>query len=575
MDLESERVLKLIFPQGLPDTINDVLSIVENLRNNSELVPYLQKLGSYKVDQLKKEQARLTEEAKNVDEQTQDLAISNYKTFIRTAENSRSIYSEFKNAQNQVETLIEKLPELCEKCENFLKESNEINEARRLNSITLKKNAQLLEILELPQLMERCIREGHYEEALELASYVQKIGENQGHIPLINTIVQSVECLWHTMLVQLVAQLRTDLQLPKCLQIVGYLRRMQAFGNNELKLKFLQARNTWLMATLSAIPKDDAQQHLIKTIEVTRINLFNIITQYKAIFPDEDKMATSTHIQIPLEGVCCNGERLFQAWLHEKISEFLATLEMDLQRGITSFDTVLGQCMYFGLSFSRVGADFRALMAPIFVKVIREKFVENINIVSNQFENELEKYTLINKATVHTRSNQSTSAAVSEIESYSPPETLLDFQPLATLCNGYLNALNDLRLCAPIALANDVTLSLQSSLEMVGRRILGFYRQEQQAFTSNERQMFSKLCECFAYDLLPYLQRCISAVFPQVNLCTHLGLSLNALEETKITYLRQKIILEPLNDLVPHKVETAMKLEANKSMETNIAATEC
>lgn len=137
------------------------------------------------MDQLKKEQTRLTEETKNIVEQTQDLAISNYKTFIKTAENSRSIYSEFQKAESQVGTLINKLPELIEKCENFQHESMNINEQRRLNSITLKKNAQLLEILELPQLMERCIREGRYEEALELASYVQKMGENQGHIPII------------------------------------------------------------------------------------------------------------------------------------------------------------------------------------------------------------------------------------------------------------------------------------------------------------------------------------------------------------------------------------------------------
>lgn len=146
---------------------------------------YLNKLGSYKVEQLKKEQSRLSEETRSIVEQTQDLAISNYKTFIKTAENSRSIYSEFQNAESQVGTLIDKLPELIDKCEHFQQESVDINEQRRLNTITLKKNAQLLEILELPQLMERCIREGRYEEALELASYVQKMGENQGHIPII------------------------------------------------------------------------------------------------------------------------------------------------------------------------------------------------------------------------------------------------------------------------------------------------------------------------------------------------------------------------------------------------------
>lgn len=137
------------------------------------------------MDQLKKEQNRLAEETKSLVEQTQDLAVSNYKTFIKTAENSRSIYSEFQNAESRVETLIDNLPQLIDKCEHFQRESVDINEQRRLNSITLKKNAQLLEILELPQLMERCIREGRYEEALELASYVQKMGENQSHIPLI------------------------------------------------------------------------------------------------------------------------------------------------------------------------------------------------------------------------------------------------------------------------------------------------------------------------------------------------------------------------------------------------------
>lgn len=243
-----------------------------------------------------------------------------------------------------------------------------------------------------------------------------------------------------------------------------------------------------------------------------------------------------------------------------------------MQRGIVLFDTVLGQCMYFGLSFSRVGADFRALMVPIFVKVIKDKFLTAIAVVNQNFEKELEKYTLINKVTVHNR-NATTTSDGSELDSYSPPETLLDFHPLAALCNGYLNALNDLRLCAPTALANDVTSSLQQSLEMVSKRILAFYRQEQQAFTASERDTFSKLCACFAYDLIPYIQRCIHAIFPPGVLSSHLGLNLNALENTKITYLQQKEILEPLKHLLPNKVETYVKPEAARVVETNVAVT--
>lgn len=69
--------------------------------------------------------------------------------------------------------------------------------------------------------------------------------------------MKSIEGSWHTMLVQLLAQLKTDLQLPKCLQVIGYLRRMQAFSNQELKLKFLQARDCWLNNLLAAIPNSD------------------------------------------------------------------------------------------------------------------------------------------------------------------------------------------------------------------------------------------------------------------------------------------------------------------------------
>ncbi|XP_030384148.1 conserved oligomeric Golgi complex subunit 8 [Scaptodrosophila lebanonensis] len=552
MDLEYERVLKLIFPDGVADK--------DNLRGNPEVYNYLNTLGTYKVDQLKKEQARLSDEARSILEKTQDLAISNYKTFIATAENSRSIFQEFQKAEEQVETLIEKLPTFSGKCDKFIKDSGELNEDRRFNSITLQKNAQLLEILELPQLMERCIREARYEEALELASYVQKLGHHQGHIPVVHNIVRAVEALWHTMLVQLVAQLvRTDLQLPKCLQLVGYLRRMQAFGDNELKLKFLQARNAWLTRCLKAISAVDAQQHLTKTIETTRINLFNIITQYRALFPEEDDSSKAVALN-PLQDVTCNGDRLFQSWLHNKIDDFLKTLELDLERGVSSLETVLGQCMYFGLSFSRVGADFRGLMAPIFVRAIRNKFEKSIDQVNQNFQLELEKFTLINKVTLHTRKQlDPASITSSEQESYSPPETLLDFYPLAILCNGYLNALNDLRLCAPLALATDVTHCLQESLQLVAELVLVFYRQEQQAFSNNERETFVKLCSCFAYDLVPYIQRCIQAIFPPQSLTVQLGISLLQLEQQQIIYLQHSIILQPLKHLLPTKVDVLLQ----------------
>lgn len=128
----------------------------------------------------------LSEETRQIEENTQDLAIKNYKTFIETADSSRTIFKEFSEISKNLDVLIEKLPNLTTQCETFVQRSSEINSALRLNSLTLKKHKELLEILELPQLMESCIREEKYEEALELAAYVQRLGVKFANVAVIN-----------------------------------------------------------------------------------------------------------------------------------------------------------------------------------------------------------------------------------------------------------------------------------------------------------------------------------------------------------------------------------------------------
>lgn len=359
----------------------------------------------------------------------------------------------------------------------------------------------------------------------------------------------AIEASWHTMLKQLLAQLRADLQLPKCLQVVGYLRRMQAFTPAELRLVFLQSRDAWLTRILAAIPADDRLHHLTKTIELTRVNLFTIVTQYKATFAD-DAIGADVASEIVDAEAC--GSHLFHAWLTAKIDTFLGTLESDLQmgNGIDSIDTVLGQCMYFGLSFSRVGVDFRGLMAPIFTRVIDGKFSAAVQLATRQFETGMERFTLINKLSSALPTAGKRSAAAND-GPLLPPDSLLDFQPLAVFCNGLLGALNDLRHCAPVAVAQTVTQVLQQSLVDVANAVLRFHRQEQQAFGVAERDNFQRLIGCLCGDLVPFVQRCIHEVFPDAMLRMQLGLNAVQLQKEGLTLLRPADIVQPLAGLLP------------------------
>lgn len=55
-----------------------------------------------------------------------------------------------------------------------------------------------------------------------------------------------------------------------------------------------------------------AYQHVLKTIELSRVHLFDIATQYRAIFTDEDPLVLAN------QDVNTNESAIFHSWIIQK-----------------------------------------------------------------------------------------------------------------------------------------------------------------------------------------------------------------------------------------------------------------
>ncbi|KAG0710183.1 Conserved oligomeric Golgi complex subunit 8 [Chionoecetes opilio] len=293
---------------------------------------------------------------------------------------------------------------------------------------------------------------------------------------------------------------------------MGLLRRLDVFTEPELRLKFLQARDSWFNGILKSIPKEDAYQHIIKVVEASRVHLFDIVTQYRAIFSDDDN-------RFGLGDPEVNEQAIFHGWILHKVNQFIAMVERDLQRGVgNNLEALLAQCMFFGQSFSRIGADFRNLLIPLFQKAALLQLEKDIRIANIRYDETLSCFSLM-----ETQQLSSSATLLPETQDRTrPPLTLMEFAPLAHYMNGLVAAFNTLRQCCPVATLAGALRLLRQSVAKVISALLELHRLESSGFTAREAVAFQRMCSVVANDLLPHINKCLCFLYPlqQISLIT-------------------------------------------------------
>ena len=126
----------------------------------------------------------------NMIENRHQFGFNDYKTLITNYECIDNVVKGLDQMEVIVDDVINCLPKLVDKCHTFERDAQNICFRWRDVSIMLAKHPQLLQVMEIPQLMDTCVRNGFYDESLHIYSYIQKLSKTFGDsVPIISVLI--------------------------------------------------------------------------------------------------------------------------------------------------------------------------------------------------------------------------------------------------------------------------------------------------------------------------------------------------------------------------------------------------
>ena len=207
------------------------------------------------------------------EELLRSLCASHAATFVSVERRGQSLESALRELQTSVKAVevqvsaAEQALEQDEESENSLASLSEKHRVRRR---TLLQHSSLLELLELPSLMDACVRTNLYEDALSIAAFANTLERRHTEKnQVVNSVIAQIRSRQADLRRHLLHCLKSYVTMPQCLEIVTALRRLnsidlerQSEANLErvhsamelsLQVDFLEARDAWLDQPITAV----------------------------------------------------------------------------------------------------------------------------------------------------------------------------------------------------------------------------------------------------------------------------------------------------------------------------------
>ncbi|KAF7302743.1 hypothetical protein HMN09_00909200 [Mycena chlorophos] len=547
-------------------------SLTEVLRTNTpQQQQYQDHLTSLDLPTLLAEPAALQTQAHHLTSSLTSLTHTSYHTFLSLHQSTSSLSSSLESLSASLDSLlVDSLPALEDSAARWRDRTDSVLTDRRKARVVLEQHDKIRDLLEIPMLIDTCVRNGYFAEALSLAGHARSFvssGPNKSKPPplILSSVLSEVQNSITHMLFSLLATLHDpSRKLPALWKAVNFLRKMDVFGavpasddgvggvqpEEQIALAFLGGREACLRALLEGPARDihrlvgnsaslgDKEREelafdLRKYIDVWREHFNDIVTQFTTIFLERSPSAATaptTPITPHSRPLASLHPLLTKYTTHVLSTHLFPVLEQTLPLlSMAAISTALRQLTYCASAFARHGLDFRGSLRGLFCRVVAGTASADFKSVGSKWVEKLKNATGDSSSsgplspTLPSASRKPKPAAKLKLPSQwliiprrqrhtCPPQILVSYPPLAEHTNAVLSILNGLRHLASVELFVPLTAALDGMLNDTGGAVLAYTRRVCEDADRDEQQQQAialAAAEVYFTVLVPYLRRAL------------------------------------------------------------------
>jgi hypothetical protein len=458
----------------------------------SSSTSYLAELVKLPLESIIAEPTSLQTQSHHLTSSLTTLTLNSYPSLLSINDSVTALDESLQDLSSSLDSLLNNsLPYLQAVASAWKSRTENILRDRASARSVLDLHDKIRDLLDIPLLIQTCVRNGFYAEALSLETHVKSLTRSPNASPILLSVLADVHSAINQMLLSLLSTLQEPhRKLPALWKTVNFLRKMIHTEDTEqiLALVFLTGREASFVSALHACARDvttlmlalssseetgfterdqeDLARYTKKHIDLWREGLHDIMTQYTTIFLEKQENKQVTH------HLLCN---YASHALSTHLLPILATVLPHLPTYLPSF---LSQLTYCATAFARLGFDFQALLSSIFSDAALRVFQRQCGLTVNAFKKRITMASSRKEFPLPSQWLADRGAPPATLDKsaplHVPPATLVSYPPLAELLNGLLTILNGLRQMAPVAIAGQLVKELERALAQCGEVLVGY-----------------------------------------------------------------------------------------------------